>query len=71
MRRYWHTLRRFWGTALATQLEYQLNVLLELLAVVLSLGGSLLLLSLFFGPGRELGGWNWNQALIVQGLHRL
>ena len=69
MLRYWRTLRRFWGTALATQLEYQLNVLVELLAVALSLGGSLLLLSLFFGPGRELGGWNWNQALIVQGFY--
>lgn len=69
MGRYWRTLRRFWGTALATQLEYQLNVLVELLAVVLSLGGSLLLLSLFFGPGRELGGWSWNQALIVQGFY--
>ena len=43
MGRYWRTLRRFWGTALATQLEYQLNVVVELLAVVLSLGGSLLL----------------------------
>lgn len=27
MGRYWRTLRRFWGTALATQLEYQANVL--------------------------------------------
>ena len=30
MGRYWRTLRRFWGTALATQLEYQANVLIEL-----------------------------------------
>jgi len=57
MTRYWQTLRRFWGTALATQLEYQANVLIELLAVALSLSGSLLLLSLFFRPGQELGGW--------------
>ncbi|RZO12474.1 MAG: ABC transporter permease [Synechococcus sp. MED-G135] len=69
MGRYWRTLRRFWGTALATQLEYQANALIELLAVALSLGGSLLLLSLFFGPGRELGGWSWNQALMVQGFY--
>ena len=69
MRRYWQTLRRFWGTALATQLEYQANVLIELMAVVLSLSGSVLLLSLFFGPGRELGGWSWHQALVVQGFY--
>ena len=69
MTRYWQTLRRFWGTALATQLEYQANVLIELLAVALSLSGSLLLLSLFFGPGQELGGWTWHQALVVQGFY--
>ena len=32
MGRYWRTLRRFWGTAVAVQLEYQANVLIELLA---------------------------------------
>ncbi|MGC6482000.1 MAG: ABC transporter permease [Synechococcus sp.] len=69
MQRYWQTLQRFWGTALATQLEYQANVLMELLAVVLSLSGSLLLLSLFFGPGQNLGGWTWHQALLVQGFY--
>ena len=69
MGRYWCSLRRFWSTALATQLEYQANVLIELVAVALSLSGSLLLLSLFFGPGRELGGWSWHQALVVQGFY--
>ena len=69
MGRYWCSLRRFWSTAFATQLEYQANVLIELVAVALSLGGSLLLLSLFFGSGRELGGWTWHQALVVQGFY--
>ncbi len=54
---------------MATQLEYQLNVLIELLAVGLSLLGSLFTLSLFFGPGRGLGGWSWNEALVVQGFY--
>lgn len=69
MSRYWRSLRRFWGTAFATQLEYQANVVIELVAVALSLSGSLLLLSLFFGPGRALGGWTWHQALVVQGFY--
>ena len=69
MRRYWHTLRRFWGTAVAVQLEYQANVLIELLAVAMSLSGSLFLLSLFYGPDQTLGGWSWAQALMVQGLY--
>ena len=64
MGRYFKSLRRFWGTALASQLEYQLNVVIELIAVGLSLLGSLFMLSLFFGPGRELGGWSWHEALI-------
>ena len=69
MGRYFKSLRRFWGTALASQLEYQLNVVIELIAVGLSLLGSLFMLSLFFGPGRELGGWSWHEALIVQGFY--
>ena len=69
MRRYWRTLRRFWGTALAMQLEYQANVLVELLAVAFSLIGSLFMLSLLFGPTRTLGGWSWPQALMVQGFY--
>ena len=56
MGRYWRTLRRFWGTAVAVQLEYQANVLIELLAVAMSLSGSLFLLSLFYGPDQILGG---------------
>ena len=54
---------------MASQLEYQLNVVIELIAVGLSLLGSLFMLSLFFGPGRELGGWSWHEALIVQGFY--
>ena len=69
MGRYRRTLRRFWSTALAVQLEYQANVLIELLAVAMSLSGSLFLLSLFYGPDQTLGGWSWAQALMVQGLY--
>ena len=71
LRRYLLTLRRFWGTALAGQLEYQLNVVLELLAAIANLAGSVFILSLFFGQGRALGGWSWQQALVVQGVYTL
>ena len=54
---------------MAVQLEYQANVLIELLAVAMSLSGSLFLLSLFYGPDQTLGGWSWAQALMVQGLY--
>lgn len=75
--RYGRSLRRFWGTALAGQLEYQLNMVLELLAAIANLVGSVFILSLFFAggsgsaAGRPLGGWSWQEALVVQGIYTL
>ncbi len=71
MGRYLRSLRIFWGTALAIQLEYQVNVLIELLAMLASITGSIFLLSLFFNQGNQLGGWSWEAALIVQGIYTL
>ena len=65
------TLRRFWSTALAAELEYQANALVELLAVLGNLAGSLFVLSLLYGHGRDLGGWSWDAALVVLGLYTL
>lgn len=69
MQRYLLSLRRFWGTSLAGQLEYQINVLIDLVAMLGSLAGSVFVLSLFFRQGQELGGWSWQDALVVQGLY--
>ena len=69
MGRYLLTLRRFWATALASQLEYQLNLLIDLVAMAGNLAGSLFVLSLFYGPGRSLGGWSWEAALVVLGTY--
>jgi ABC-2 type transport system permease protein len=69
MGRYLLTLRRFWATALAGQLEYQLNLLIDLLAMAGNLAGSLFVISLFYGPGRNLGGWSWEAALVVLGVY--
>jgi ABC-2 type transport system permease protein len=64
-------LRRFWGTAVASQLEYQINMLIELVAMVGNLAGSLFLLSLFYGQGMNLGGWSWPAAQVVLGAYTL
>ena len=69
MGRYLLSLQRFWGTALAGQLEYQVNMLIDLVAMVGSLAGSIFVLSVFFGQGRDLGGWSWEAALVVQGIY--
>jgi ABC-2 type transport system permease protein len=69
--RYLLTLRRFWATSLAAELEYQANFVLELLAVSANLAGSVFTLSLFYGHGHGLGGWSWDAALVVLGLYTL
>lgn len=69
MGRYLLTLRRFWGTSLASQLEYQLNALIELVAMVANLLGSVLVLWLFYRQGVALGGWSWHAALVVLGAY--
>jgi len=70
-RRHLCTLRRFWSSSLAAQMEYRINLLIELLAVLGSLAGSVFTLSLFYGHGQQLGGWSWESALVVLGLHTL
>ena len=57
--RYGRTLRRFWGTALASRLEYRADMAVELLVMAGNLAGSVLVLSLLFRQGQGLGGWSW------------
>ncbi|MEY4358923.1 MAG: hypothetical protein RLZZ631_409 [Cyanobacteriota bacterium] len=69
--RYGRSLVCFWSTSLEAELEYQLNLAVELLSVLGNLAGSLLVLSLLAGPSRQLGGWSWNSALVVLGVYTL
>jgi ABC-2 type transport system permease protein len=64
-------LRSFWATALASQSEYGANFLVDLLAVLANLVGSLFLLGLFYGRGQGLGGWSWPEALVVLAFYTL
>ncbi len=64
-------LLRFWQTSLAIELEYQLNMLIELVSVLGNLFGSLFILSLFYKSGPLLGGWNFFEALIVLGIYMI
>jgi ABC-2 type transport system permease protein len=69
--RYARSLRSFWTTSLEAELEYQLNLVVELLAVLGNLAGSLFVLTLLSGPSRQLGGWSWSNALVVVGIYTL
>ena len=65
------TVLQFWRSSLEAESEYQLNLVLECLAVSGNLVGSLFVLSLLFAGQSTLGGWGWNEALIVLGLYTL
>tara|TARA_Y100001968_G_scaffold50564_1_gene41217 strand:- start:82 stop:870 length:789 start_codon:yes stop_codon:yes gene_type:complete len=69
MKRYLKILKLFWYTSLSVQLEYQLNFIIEIIAMFGSLIGSIFILSLFFREGSQLGDWNWESALIIQGVY--
>lgn len=64
-------LVRFWSASLTAEMEYGVNAVVELLSVLGNLAGSLFVLSLFFRDGRNLGGWSWDQALVVLGVYTL
>ena len=58
-------------TSLATEMEYKLNILIDLLTGVLGLIGSVFLLTIFFQNSDQIGGWSFDQALIIQGIYTL
>jgi ABC-2 type transport system permease protein len=74
--RYARSLGRFWATSLQAELEYPVNFWIEALSVLGNLAGSLFVLTLLFGGETQsgvarLGGWSWNQALVVLGFYTL
>ncbi len=71
MKRYVATLGHFWTTALAAEMEYRLNFVAAAITSAVGLLGSLFTLSLFFRGHDALGGWSWEQALLVMGLFTL
>ena len=61
----------FLYTSLAAELEYKANIIIDFLTAILSLIGSLFLLTIFFQNTEEIGGWQFEQALIIQGIYTL
>jgi ABC-2 type transport system permease protein len=68
MARYLRALRLFWSAAVAAEMEYRLNFILATLTSLCNLAGSLFGLSLFYSNGTSLGGWRWEEAMIVMGM---
>ena len=48
LRKYLEVYKKFLHTSLASELEYKTNILVDLITAILSLVGSIFLLSIFF-----------------------
>ena len=70
-RKYLKVYRNFLHTSLASELEYKTNILIDLITAILSLIGSIFLLSIFFQNNGSIGGWEFEQALIIQGIYTI
>ena len=71
LRKYLKVYKKFLHTSLASELEYKTNILVDLITAILSLVGSIFLLSIFFQNNGYIGGWKFEQALIIQGIYTI
>ena len=71
LRKYLQIYSKFLHTSLASELEYKTNILIDLITAILSLIGSIFLLSIFFQNAISIGGWEFEQALIIQGIYTI
>ena len=70
-RKYLKVYKKFLHTSLASELEYKTNIIIDLITAILSLIGSIFLLSIFFQNDGSIGGWEFKQALIIQGIYTI
>ena len=70
-KKYLKVYSKFLHTSLASELEYKANIIIDLITAILSLIGSIFLLSIFFQNNGSIGGWEFKQALIIQGIYTI
>ena len=71
LRKYLKVYKKFFHTSFASELEYKTNILIDLITAIFSLIGSIFLLSIFFQNNGNIGGWQFEQALIIQGIYTI
>jgi len=71
LRKYLKVYKKFLHTSLASELEYKTNILIDLITAILSLIGSIFLLSIFFLDNGSLAGWEFDEALMIQGIYTI
>ena len=70
-KKYLKVYKKFLHTSLASELEYKTNILVDFVTAILSLIGSIFLLSIFFQNNGNIGGWRFEEALIIQGIYTI
>ena len=70
-KKYFKVYKNFLFTSLASEFEYKTNILIDLITAILSLIGSIFLLSIFFQNKGSIGGWEFEEALIIQGIYTI
>ena len=70
-KKYLKVYKSFLYTSLASEFEYKTNILIDLITAIFSLVGSIFLLSIFFQNEVIIGGWKFEQALIIQGIYTI
>ena len=70
-RKYLKVYKKFLHTSFASELEYKTNILIDLITAILSLIGSIFLLSIFIQNNGYIGGWKFEEALIIQGIYTI
>ena len=71
LKKYLKVYKKFLHTSLASELEYKTNILIDFITAILSLVGSIFLLSIFFQNNAYIGGWKFEQALIIQAIYTI
>ncbi|MBO8232055.1 ABC transporter permease [Prochlorococcus marinus str. MU1402] len=71
LKKYLNVYKKFLHTSLASELEYKTNIFIDLITAILSLIGSIFLLSIFFQNNSSIGGWEFKQALIIQSIYTI
>ena len=61
----------FLHTSIASELEYKTNIIIDFITAIISLIGSIFLLTIFFQGNGNVGGWKFEQALIIQGIYTI
>jgi len=71
IKKYLKVYTKFLNTSLASELEYKTNIIIDLITAFFSLLGSLFLLSIFSKNSGYIGGWKFEQALIIQSIYTI